>query len=214
MAETCNENNWARTKYGAHWEQNMFRGLHTLVAELGSGYVHRMYKPKFTAQTIDILVDNVAGEYYGVECKTSAGLMMHPTQWFSRKKQLYEETLFLSRSGRTGIIAYMMPTLRPGPVLEFDFSSYLIPWDVYLSVLYGGGRMTAGHLDVLARNGLFVKIPTTDGTVSLPKDVFQKIQDAIQRNEDTLAIVERSYADSGRKARKIHPFISLCERAR
>lgn len=211
MVDGCKEKKANRQKYGAQWELNVFKGLQEFVDEFGSGFVHKMYKPHFSSQTIDILVDNIDGEYYGVECKASANLLPIPRNWFSQRRQLFEETKFLRLSARTGIIACVLPTLHPGPKLDFDFASYFVPWDVYLSAVYSGGKMCAGDFDLLAQNGLVVKIPTTDGTVTLPPDWFQRIQDALQRNDDVLATIRKKKAERGHRALTIRPETSMRE---
>lgn len=185
MLTRCQSRPRYNAMFGAQWERNVYKGLHDCVESREDGWVTRLYKPKFSAQVIDILVDGVDGEFYAVECKSTTKILTYPTMWFGKKihGQLQEETAFLRRSGRIGIIAFLMPVLFPYGV---GFRAYLIPWQVYLHLLYGSGRSTAGDLDALASLGLILRIPTGNGVVELGPDVFQKIQTAMLTFETKL----------------------------
>lgn len=171
--------------YGLKWERNVYKGFHDCVSKLDTGWVIRLYKPKFTAQIIDILIDGVDGEFYAIECKSSTKFITYPTQWFGRMNhwQLKEEVEFLHRTGRFGVIAFLMPSIFAGGVV---YHSYLVPFGVYIRIMYGSGRSTAGDLDALAKMGYILRIPAKNGTVNLTPDVFEKLHTCMQLLTDTL----------------------------
>lgn len=178
--------------FGLKWERNVYKGFHDCVEQLPSGWVIRLYKPKYTAQIIDILVDGVDGEFYAIECKSSTKLVTYPTHWFGKMNhlQLKEETEFLHRTGRVGIIAFLMPTIWFGAMI---FRIYLIPFSVYLKVMYGSGRCTVGDLDQLAKMGLILRLPSKDGTVQLTTDVFLKLHACMQLLTTMLTSSDRDW---------------------
>ncbi|NYT01950.1 MAG: hypothetical protein GKC10_04245 [Methanosarcinales archaeon] len=102
---------------------------------------YRLKQHRFTAQSMDILVDSPQPRYYlAIECK-SLDARKTRSLYFSQHfnsagggHQIERESQFLQRSGRTGILAV---ELRRGP--GKPKTAHLVPWSLLQERFLSGG---------------------------------------------------------------------------
>jgi len=110
-------------------------------AENIQAIAYRLKQHRFTAQSMDILVDSPQSRYYlAIECK-SLDARKTRTLYFSQHfnsagkgHQIERESQFLQKSGRTGLLAV---ELRRGP--GKPKTAHLVPWSMLQERFSSGG---------------------------------------------------------------------------
>ena len=124
-------------KRGNLWEKNVSHGLSQYLKMTQEGG-HVIPLPKqiirgriSRPQKIDILVDNAAARYFGVECKSSSRSSLSLGAWFrhnGKDGQFFKESEFLKDTKRIGFVALVM--LEAGSDENFPrYGGYFIPWN-------------------------------------------------------------------------------------
>jgi hypothetical protein len=108
---------------------------------------YRLKQSRFASQVMDILVDSRLPEYYlAIECKSvdaRKARALYFKQHFNSAggvHQLIREDEFISRSGRTGVLAV---ELRRGP--GKPRSAHLVPWNVVMGPFRSGDVCLTVH---------------------------------------------------------------------
>ena len=165
-------------KFGNLWEKDVYYGIRQYLysGPKEEGYVQHFVQQNIRGiwskpQIIDIVVYNASGRNFGIECKASKQTSVRLSLLFrhsGKDGQLAKESEFLSRANLIGAVAFVMREAGSDESSQ-RFCAYLISWNMLLMIRTW--TITTADLDRYAKDKLIIKIPTTNGTFTLPQDV-------------------------------------------